>query len=224
MSPAAAAVIFDVDGVLLDLTAAEEDVFFGAFAQWCPPGSLSRHWNTYRIRNDDNIVDEIMETHGIAALHKPGIVQDYFARLEQRLADRSVHATAMPGAPELITALHDISTLGIATANFREAARLRLAMAGLWEPVSALAFGVDGGGHKHEILGRAFAACGLPKHRVVYIDNNTNNVEASLRHSVHFIGYSTSTEHRTSLSAARARQLSSHHGETLDLIRRSLSA
>ncbi len=106
MSPANAAVIFDVDGVLLDLTATEEDVFFGAFADWCPPGSLSRQWNSYRIRNDDNIVDEIMASHGITTAHKPRIVQNYFARLEQCLADGSVQSTPLPGAQDLLAALH----------------------------------------------------------------------------------------------------------------------
>lgn len=224
MSPASAAVIFDVDGVLLDLTATEEDVFFGAFADWCPPGSLSRQWNSYRIRNDDNIVDEIMASHGITTAHKPRIVQNYFARLEQCLADGSVQSTPLPGAQDLLATLHGKVALGIATANFREAARLRLVTAGLWQPVSAFAFGADGGGHKHEILARAISACGLPMSRIVYVGDNTNDVEAGLRHGVHFIGFSTSPERRASLAAAGARQLSGNHGDTLRLIVHSLSA
>ncbi len=63
------AVVFDVDGVLLELTAAEEDVFFGAFEAWVPPSSLSRNWNSYRIRNDDDIADEIMAANGIPVIH-----------------------------------------------------------------------------------------------------------------------------------------------------------
>lgn len=139
MTPADCAVIFDVDGVLLELTAAEEDVFFGAFAQWCPPGTLSRHWNSYRIRNDDNIVDEIIQTRGIASHHKPRIVKDYFAKLRHNLEAGTVQSLAIPGAAAMLTELAGKATLGIATANFREAARLRLVIANLWDPVAALA-------------------------------------------------------------------------------------
>jgi len=224
VTPLDCAVIFDVDGVLLDLTAAEEDVFFGAFAEWCPPGSLSRHWNTYRIRNDDNIVDEIMQTHGIASHYKPRIVKDYFAKLQLHLKAGTVHSTPLAGAVEMLAALGGRTCLGIATANFREAARLRLMTANLWEPVAALAFGADGGGHKHEVLARAIAACDLPKSRIVYIGDNTNDVEAGLKNGVHFIGFSTSTERRESLAAAGARQLSGNHQETLRLILHSLNA
>lgn len=224
MNQSNCAVIFDVDGVLLELTAAEEDVFFGAFAEWCPPGSLSRHWNSYRIRNDDNIVDEIMQTNGIASHHKQRIVKDYFAKLQHNLNAGTVHSTAIPGAAGMLTALAGKATLGIATANFREAARLRLVTANLWGPVAELAHGADGGGHKHEILARAIAACGLPKSRIVYIGDNTNDVEAGLKNGVHFIGFSTSEERRNTLAAAGARQLSGNHEETLRLILHSLNA
>jgi FMN phosphatase YigB (HAD superfamily) len=54
-----AAVIFDVDGVLLELTSAEEDAFFAPFAQRYGLENLSRDWNSYAIRNDENIIAEI---------------------------------------------------------------------------------------------------------------------------------------------------------------------
>lgn len=224
MTPSTSAVIFDVDGVLLELTAAEEDVFFGAFSEWCPPGSLSRHWNSYRIRNDDNIVDEIIQTHAIEARHKPRIVQDYFTKLDHHLKNGTVHALAVPGAAELLASLTGTTTLGIATANFREAARLRLVTAKLWDPIADLAFGADGGGHKHQILSRAIAACGLPANRIVYVGDNVNDVEAGLRNGVHFVGFSTSEQRRAELARAGARQLAGNHADTLRFIRHSLEA
>jgi FMN phosphatase YigB (HAD superfamily) len=45
------AVIFDVDGVLLDLTAPEEDAFFLAFERRYGITGLSRDWDNYRVRN-----------------------------------------------------------------------------------------------------------------------------------------------------------------------------
>ena len=58
-----AAVIFDVDGVLLDLTPAEEDAFFFPFARIHRLEGLSRDWDSYRIRNDEDIITEILTRH-----------------------------------------------------------------------------------------------------------------------------------------------------------------
>ena len=55
------AVIFDVDGVLLDLTAPEESAFFRAFEQLHGITGLSSDWDSYRVRNDEHIIAEILE-------------------------------------------------------------------------------------------------------------------------------------------------------------------
>ena len=56
MAAAPAAVIFDVDGVLLDLTPPEEDAFFAPFARRHGLAGLSRDWDSYRVRNDEEII------------------------------------------------------------------------------------------------------------------------------------------------------------------------
>jgi len=218
------AVIFDVDGVLLELTSAEENLFFAAFAPWGDPSTLSRNWNSYRIRNDDNIVDEVMERWNIPAREKAGLVDAYHGSLGERLADGRLKSVTISGAREMLSALRGKAKLGFATANFREAARLRLQAAGIWDDVSGLSFGADGGGHKHQILGRAIAAAGLPASRIVYLGDNLNDVEAGLRHGVHFIGFSTSPERREILMGAGARTCTGDHAESLALIREYLGA
>jgi FMN phosphatase YigB (HAD superfamily) len=59
------AVIFDVDGVLLDLTPAEEERFFVPFARRYGLTGLSRDWDSYRTRNDEDIIAEILATNGL---------------------------------------------------------------------------------------------------------------------------------------------------------------
>ena len=218
------AVIFDVDGVLLELTPNEEDIFFAAFACWGDPNTLSRNWNSYHIRNDDDIVDEIISRWSIPVAEKPALVGAYHAALAARLEDGRLKSHAIPGARGLLAALAGKARLGIATANFREAARLRLVAAGLWPSVQDLAHGADGGGHKHAILARAIAASGRPPERIVYIGDNVNDVEAGLRNGVHFIGFSTSAERRSILTSAGARQCCASHDETLPLILSCLNA
>jgi FMN phosphatase YigB (HAD superfamily) len=56
-----AAVIFDADGVFLELTSVEEDAFFVPFEDRYGLKNLSRDWNSYAIRNDENIIAEILQ-------------------------------------------------------------------------------------------------------------------------------------------------------------------
>lgn len=212
------AVILDVDGVLLDLTAEEESVFFAAFDGHCDPKALSRDWNSYQTRNDDDIVDEIMARHAIPRETKAMIVTRYHELLTQHLASGGMGASPVAGAAELMSKLTGRVRLGIATANFREAARLRLAKAGLWERVSAHAFGADGGGAKRAILARAIAILGLPPQNIVFVGDNVNDVEAGFGNGVHFIGFSTHTTRLEALRQAGAKYLSDSHEATLQLI------
>ena len=88
----------------------------------------------------------------------------------------------------------------------------------LWEPVSALAFGAEGGGAKRHTVARAIAATGLPRDRVVYVGDNLNDVDAGLFNGVHFIGFAADPAHRRRLAAAGARHTASNHDETGALI------
>ncbi len=217
------AIIFDVDGVLLELTAPEEELFFIPFATRCDTRKLSRDWNSYRIRNDEDIVSEIAERQGLAETEKLNIKQEYLGLLRNRLQENAISSQTIAGATELLTNCSKFATLGIATANFREAARLRLENAKLWHHVSAHAFGADGGGHKHEILGRALANFNIPKSRVIYIGDNVNDVIAGKEHGVHFIGFSESQNRLDQLSKAGAKLLSSNHMMTLKIIQTIMS-
>jgi beta-phosphoglucomutase-like phosphatase (HAD superfamily) len=216
------AVIFDVDGVLLDLTPAEEDGFFLAFERRHGITGLSRDWDSYRTRNDEHIIAEILEAHGLPASDHDLIVADYLAIMTEGIADGSRAPATIRGAGELLNTL-DGHRLGIATANLLSAAKLRLAAHDLWEPVAGLAFGAEGSGHKRETVAKAIAATGLPKHRIVYIGDNLNDVDAGLSNGVHFIGFSESEERRGKLSGAGARHLSGDHRETARIIRSLLA-
>lgn len=208
-----AAVIFDVDGVLLEMTRAEEDLFFAPFQLRYDLIGLSRDWNSYRIRNDEDIIAEILEHHGLPAGDRPAIVTHYLDLVAHNLA-----AVEIPGARALLSALAG-ANLGIATANLREAARLRLAHLGLWQPVSTLAFGADGGGHKRDILARAIVQTGLPNERIAFVGDNINDVDAGLSNGVHFIGFSANPARLPQLARAGATHLSNSHETTLKIIR-----
>lgn len=213
-----AAVIFDVDGVLLELTSAEEDAFFVPFEQRYGLKNLSHDWNSYAIRNDENIISEILASHGVPERERTEVVADYLDGLKLRLENGAIETIAIPGAQELLGKLHGKLHIGIATANLLSAAELRLKHANLWPYVSAHAFGAEGGGHKREILARAIASIHLPKNRIVYVGDNLNDVEAGLSNGVHFIGFSTNPGRLNELESAGASHLSNNHLDTFRLI------
>ncbi len=213
-----AAVIFDVDGVLLELTRAEEDAFFVPFERRYGLTDISRDWNSYAIRNDENIIAEILMHHGLPEHEHAEIVADYLKVLKLRLADGTIKTIAVPGVLELLQKLLGSLKLGIATANLLGAAELRLKDANLWHHVSAHAHGADGGGHKKEILARAITATGLPKNRTVYIGDNLNDVEAGLSNGVHFIGFSTDSGRLAELKQAGASHICNNHLDSFRLI------
>jgi len=219
---AAAAVIFDVDGVLLDLTPPEEDAFFHPFLQLHGLTGLSRDWDNYRIRNDHDIMAEVLERHfgrPPSAAEMDRLTQSYLSHLEAGLSGGALTAIEISGARALLAMLRaDGLSIGIATANLIDAARLRLETTGLWDFVAGFPFGADGGGAKHEILARAIAATGLPKDRIVYLGDNLNDVEAGLRNGVHFIGCARDPARREKLAQAGAANVSGDHDTSYQLI------
>ncbi|MGE0007270.1 MAG: HAD family hydrolase [Parvibaculaceae bacterium] len=223
--PPDAAVIFDVDGVLLDLTPAEENTFFWAFSSLYGLEGLSRDWDSYRIRNDEDIIAEILERHfgRRASRHEcRAVAGAYLDRLASGLDRKRLAPLAVDGAGELLERLEGRARLGIATANLREAARLRLAACRLWRPVADHAFGADGGGAKRRILARAIAGTGLPPGRIVFVGDNLNDVEAGLANGVHFVGFTRDTARIRRLAAAGAERICNHHRDTLKHIEDAL--
>jgi len=218
------AVIFDVDGVLLHLTAAEEDTFFVPFERRYGLTGLSRDWDSYRTRNDEDIIAEILETHRLPLAEHPAVIADYVAAMGEGLDRGELVPVAIAGAGALLEGLAGKSATGIATANLAAIARLRLERAGLWDYVAGLPFGADGGGHKRDTVAKAIAATGLPKHRIVYVGDNLNDVDAGLSNGVNFIGFATDAARRQRLAAAGARHLSGSHDETARLIGSLLGA
>lgn len=222
-----AAVIFDVDGVLLDLTTPEEDAFFWPFAQLHGLTGLSRDWDGYRVRNDEDIIAEILENHlgrcPTAEEHR-AVIDAYLGHLESNIRLKRLVPEAVPGADRLLARLSGKVRLGVATANLREAVALRLAACGLWDRVKAHGFGANGGGAKRQILARALASLDLPRDRIVFVGDNLNDVEAGLANNVHFIGFSRDPAKTRRLAGAGAERICNHHRDTLNHIEDALES
>lgn len=216
------AIIFDVDGVLLELTRAEEEVFFKALSRFVKTDDLSRDWNSYKIRNDDDIIREILERNSLPKTLKPQVIAHYVDLLRDFIGT-TMTSISIPGASDLLEKLRGRATLGIATANLLAAARLRLTAAKLWDDVAGLAQGADGGGHKSEILARLLARVDIPAARVIFIGDNLNDFAAASANGTHFIAFSTDLVRQELFQRNGASPICSNHVETAHMIERLLA-
>ena len=221
-----AAAIFDVDGVLLELTRQEEDAFFHPFAAIHGLTGLSRDWDSYRIRNDEDIIAEILERHFGRSPERHEIshlIDAYTRHVTQGVQDGGFVPVRIEGADNLLNTLKGHLALGIATANLLDVAKARLVATGLWDFIAAHPHGADGGGAKRAVLARAIAATGLPRERIVFVGDNLNDVDAGLSNGVHFIGFSRDPARRARLAAGGAPVTCANHLETLKQIKRLLA-
>lgn len=221
------AVIFDVDGPLLDLGPAEEDAFFLPFRDLHGLDDLSRDWDTYRVRNDVEISQEILETH----LGRPAsdaemadLATRYFEVLSGMLDSGAARVSPIPGARDLLERLHQSGgiALGTATANLREAARIRLERVGMWPYVEKFPGAAECGGPKRDVLASVIADLGLPKDRIVFLGDNLNDLDAGLTCGVHFIGFHVEDHRRQPLADAGATHVAGDHQTSFDLIQEFL--
>lgn len=218
-----AAVVFDVDGPLLDLSAPEEDAFFEPFERLYGLTGLSRDWDSYRVRNDEDIIAEILQDHfghPPTRRHVEKVFDLYGEVLAEGFASGRLRPHPVPGAGELLDRLAAVPglALGMATANLRRAAEIRLRAAGLWERVRHHPGAADGGGAKREVLTRVIAGLGLPGNRIVFIGDNLNDLEAARANGTHFIGFHWQEARRERLARHGARHLSGDHAETFRLV------
>ena len=223
-----AAVIFDVDGPLLDLTPPEEDAFFHAFKHLHGLTGLSADWDSYRVRNDREIILEILEIHfgrvpGDVEYH--AILNEYERYLEEGFATGALTVSPIPGAHDLLTQLSNMHgiALGTATANIRHAARIRLEQANMWHMVEAHPGAADEGGAKRDVLARVVAGLNLPPQRIVFLGDNLNDLDAGTHNGVHFIGFHTSAARRLRLKDHGAEITCGDHIETLQIISQLLA-
>lgn len=202
---------------------AEEDAFFAPFETLYGLTGLSREWDSYRIRNDEEIIKEVFERHlgrAPATQELSRHITEYCSVLEQGYGCGRLAVRAIPGAKELVDALRAIPALalGTATANLARAAEIRLRRAGLWDGLGHHCCGADGGGHKSTVLARLIDRLGVPPERIVYLGDNLNDIEAARATGVHFIGFATEEHRRRRLSEAGADIVTGDHRTTRNLI------
>ena len=217
------AVIFDVDGPLLHLTGPEEDAFFKPFELVHGLTGLSNDWDSYRTRNDEEIIEEILEGHFGRAPepHEVGTITAAYAEvMENGYVNGDLQVSAVPGALELLQwlAQDDGIALGTATANVLHAAQVRLGEAGMWDYVKHYPGAADGGGAKRIVLQRVIDQLDVPRERIVFLGDNLNDLDAGQFNGVNFVGFHVADHKRQRLLDNGAETVFGDHADTREFI------
>jgi len=197
--PAERLLLFDIDNTLLysggagsvAMTAAFRDIFgvddgFGKIE--------------FSGRTDRFILQSALDTHGIDGDFEAQLtpfLERYYALLPATLAEKQ--GTLMPGFPQLLSSLAQVpnARLGLATGNFSEAAKFKLAYYGIDE------FFTEGssllGGFGEESIDRAdvvrkameSVGAGVSAEQVLIIGDTPKDITAALDNGVTAVGVAT---------------------------------
>jgi len=217
-----AAVIFDVDGPLLELTDKESAAFFVPFRDEYGLTGLSDDWDSYPLRNDVEIYRDVLRSANLP--HDDAVIDQlrlqYLRELDALYAGGD-DVVPIRGAYDLLQTLSsaDGLALGTATANFEAAAEKRLRRTVMWDFVRDWHSGAEGGGAKRDILARVIARLGLPAEKIVFLGDNLNDLDAAQTNGTHFIGFHTEERRRDRLQKAGAETVTGDHDEVLKTVK-----
>ena len=208
------AVVFDIDGTLLEHSPAADETYLEAFDLAFGINALSDDWDGYAAINDVGIAREILGRHfgrDCTDAELRCVLDGYASALGRRLSDGAIERRSIAGARSALDMLSRRAgvCLGLATANLREVAELILASAGLWHFFRCGGYAEDGS-DKTAILGAAIARCQtvldtrLTPGDVVFIGDHPSDFRAARDHGTHFVGMGYHPECRARLRVAGA--------------------
>ena len=184
-----AAIIFDVDGTLVDSDGFDVACFVAAVRESLGDVIFQKDWANYRHATDLGILEQIMEENRIA--FSPGLVakvRDVFGVNVRAYLDGGGACAPVAGAREAVAGLRARGMgVGIATGGWSHTARMKLDRAGI--PCRGLPLvSSDLLPDRVEIMGECLRLlCGDPG-RAIYVGNGEWDLEASRRAGWAFIG------------------------------------
>lgn len=140
------AIIFDIDGTLLQSAAVDDDIYRASVLAVMEGAKLRDSLHDYVHVSDSGILEEIFADSGVeydAAVAR-NVTQHFVASLDAWMQDNGPFAE-VPGAGDALRQLagHESYAVGIATGGWRESAELKLRSAGLFDAGIPLATSSD---------------------------------------------------------------------------------
>jgi len=183
------AVVFDLDGTLVDSDAFDGNLYIEAIREVIGSAEVDESWRRYRHVTDAGVLAQIMEEHGMADAEDLRVrVRDVFGSKIQRHLAHGGACEAIPGARAAIEQLRaNRYKIGIATGGWGHTARMKLSHAGI--PLEGLVLtSSDDSYDRVEIMTACLRHLGGTPDRAVYVGDGLWDLEASQRAGWGFIG------------------------------------
>ncbi|MXZ76431.1 MAG: HAD family hydrolase [Gemmatimonadetes bacterium] len=198
------AVIFDIDGTLVESSGFEDDLYIAAVRDVLGDVCIRKAWNTYRHVTDTGILRQIMEEHRIRGqdrrrgehrIRGEGLVREVRARfgdLVRKYLRDGGECNPIDGAIDLIDELRAAPgfAVGFATGGWGHTARMKLEHAGFNLEHAVLASS-DDSEERTGIMQKCLDtldAKGNSFQRIVYVGDAEWDVRATRELGWHFIG------------------------------------
>ena len=164
------AVIFDIDGTLLQSAAVDEALYVEAILSVLGDVQFRPSLEDYDFVTDAGILSQVLDDNGIAHRSKAvsAIKTTFVDALRCHISERGPFQE-IPGAKDLLDALRESAThvVGIATGGWRESAVLKLTSAGF--DLAGLSFATSDDAHdRKEIMRIALTGLGAAIDSVTY--------------------------------------------------------
>lgn len=178
-------VIFDVDGTLTATTAVDAEAYARTFRAVFGVPLPTTDWATYEHATDHGIADECVRRLGLDPARVPELEREFVSELRRVLSESG--ARAIPGAAAVLGWLNEAAhAIAIATGAWEEAARAKLAAAGIAVGDCVLV-GSDANTAREEIVREAVRRSATAV-RTVYVGDGAWDVQAARRLRLPFVG------------------------------------
>ena len=186
------AVIFDIDGTLVESSGFEDDLYVAAVRDVLGDVCIRKRWDTYRHVTDSGILRQIMEENRTRGEDRIREVRARFGDLVSQYLRNGGECDPTIGAIELINELRTAPgfAIGFATGGWGHTARMKLEHAG-FNPEHAVLASSDDGHERTDIMQKCLDtlnALGNSCQRVVYAGDAEWDVRATRELGWHFIG------------------------------------
>ena len=183
------AVIFDIDGTLVESFQFDGIIYASAVKDVLGEVIIKDNWNQYKNVTDTGILRQLMDENKICEEGQIEKVRKKFGELVRRHLENSGECRPKKGAIGLIDKLLSDQRykVGFATGGWRHTAEMKLQRAG-FDLNNPVLFSSDDSDERVEIMEKCLLALGSRFNRIVYVGDAEWDIQAAETLGWHFIG------------------------------------
>ena len=186
------AIIFDVDGTLVESTNFDDVYYLSAVKEVLGEVYIHNDWRNYKNVTDTGILRQIMKENKIQEVGQIAEVRMKFGELVSQYLQKGGKCHPIEGAVHLINKrlATDGYEIGFATGGWEHTAKMKLRHAG-FNLRNTVLTSSDDSEARVAIMKKCLLALGNCFHRIVYVGDAEWDMQATQKLGWHFIGVGT---------------------------------